>query len=295
MATVHNWESVIKDINNSKGTLDYLRSKYIKELEKHTKINTIVYYSGWMQGKRQNVSIDDSDMEGFMNVMENYHRESGLDIVLHTPGGEPNATSSIVSYLKKMYGNDVRFIVPHMAMSAGTMLCCSGKEIVMGKQSSLGPVDPQFNGGISAYSIVAEFEDAQKQLKKDPSPGTTQFWAIRLQQFPAAFLKVAIDSIDLTNEYVKKWLLDNMLHNETKKAEQVTAFLNDHKASKAHGRHYNIDNCKEIGLKVRPLEDDQELQDLVLQLHHLMVITLQKTSACKIICNESNNYIMNGK
>ncbi len=48
---VHNWESVIKDINNSKGTLDYLRSKYIKNLRDYTKRDTIVYYSGWMQGK----------------------------------------------------------------------------------------------------------------------------------------------------------------------------------------------------------------------------------------------------
>ena len=54
-----------------------------------------------------------------------------------------------------------------MAMSAGTMIACSAKKIIMGKASSLGPIDPQFNG-IPAYNIISEFEEAKKDLSTNP-------------------------------------------------------------------------------------------------------------------------------
>ena len=66
----------------------------------------------------------------------------------------------IVKYLRTKFNNDISVIVPHLAMSAGTMIACSAKEIIMGKQSSLGPNDPQFNG-VPAYSIKMEFEQAK--------------------------------------------------------------------------------------------------------------------------------------
>jgi len=43
-------------------------------------------------------------------------------------------------------------------MSAGTMLSCASKEIVMGKHSCLGPIDPQY-GGVPAYNILSEFTE----------------------------------------------------------------------------------------------------------------------------------------
>ncbi|WP_337461520.1 hypothetical protein [Jutongia sp.] len=66
----------------------------------------------------------------------------GLDLVLHTPGDSPAAAEAIVNYLRAKFGNDIRVIVPQLAMSAGTMIACSAKQIIMGKQSSLGPIDP---------------------------------------------------------------------------------------------------------------------------------------------------------
>ena len=78
--------------------------------------------------------------------------EIGLDLVLHTPGGDPTAAEGIVNYLHAKFGRDVRVIVPQMAMFAGTMLACSARSILMGKQSCLGPIDPQY-GGVPAYNI----------------------------------------------------------------------------------------------------------------------------------------------
>ncbi len=76
-----------------------------------------------------------------MNVIYGLEKKKGLDLILHTPGGNSAAIESLIDYLREIFGNDLRVIVPQLAMSAGTMIAFSAKEIIMGKQSSLGPVD----------------------------------------------------------------------------------------------------------------------------------------------------------
>ena len=111
-------------------TLDELRNKYIRLLSENTERNIIAYYSGWLKrGNNQNLDINDSDITGFMNALKGMNCEKGLDLILHTPGGDPTATEGIVKYLHSKFGADIRVIVPQMAMSAGTMLACSAKEI----------------------------------------------------------------------------------------------------------------------------------------------------------------------
>lgn len=126
---------------------------------------TYVYYSGWLQ--KQGISglgINDNDKNGFMTTIHDLDRSKGLDLILHTPGGESAATESLVDYLRKMFGTDIRAIVPQLALSAGTMIACSCKSIVMGKQSSLGPIDPQLSG-IPAHGIIEEFKQALEECK----------------------------------------------------------------------------------------------------------------------------------
>lgn len=219
-----------------------------------------------------------------MNCLHGMDCSKGLDLVLHTPGGSPSAAEGIVNYLRSKFGTNIRVIVPHMAMSAGTMIACSAKEIVMGKQSSLGPIDPQFNG-IPAYNIKQEFEEAKRDLAANPA--NAQYWAIKLQQYPAAFMKTAIDAIELSGILVEKWLgtcmFDEKRPEDVEKIKHITEKLNEHDNSKNHGRHLNIDFCKSIGLNVKAMEDDPQLQEAILSLHHAFMITLDATPAVKII------------
>ena len=50
---------------------------------------------------------------------------------------DPAAAEAIVNYLRLKFDYDIRVIVPQLAMSAGTMIACAAKEIIIGKQSSL--------------------------------------------------------------------------------------------------------------------------------------------------------------
>jgi hypothetical protein len=281
------WDEILQETAATPSQLDYVRRKYLKRMHELTGRNIITYYSSWLfKPGTFNVDINDQDIEGFMNAVKGMDCSLGLDLILHTPGGDPAAAEAIIQYLKAKFYKNIRVIVPQLAMSAGTMMACAAKEIVMGKQSSLGPIDPQIHG-IPAYNIKQEFEEAKKDLQKNPS--NAQYWAIKLQQYPAAFMKTALDAIELSGLLVKEWLGDSM-YDKSKEVDKsliniIVAHLNEHDASKSHARHFNFEYCQKIGLKIKMMEDDSDLQDAILSVHHAYIISLQQTTASKIIEN----------
>lgn len=290
------WDDILKEVKETMPECDYVRKKYLKSLASYTERNVIAYYSGFLSRRNcNNLDINDSDMTGFMNAIKGMNCNKGLDLILHTPGGDPAAAESIINYLRNKFNNDIRVIVPQLAMSAGTMMACAAKEIVMGKQSSLGPIDPQFNG-IPAYNIKMEFEEAKKDLLDNPN--NAQYWAIKLQQYPAAFLKTAMDAIELSGSLVEAWLGTCMFDkNKLEDAEiiqNVVGRLNEHDDSKIHGRHFDINFCKKLGLKINTMEDDAKLQDAILSVHHAYMISFDSSAITKIIENQDGKALISG-
>jgi ClpP class serine protease len=120
-----NWDYVLKEIaketnevNNS--AADKVRTKYLRALQEKSHRNIICYYSGFLsKPKIEGVELNDEDKNGFMLCVHKLDRTKGLDLFLHTPGGDGAATASLVHYLKEMFGNDIRAFVPQIAMSAG--------------------------------------------------------------------------------------------------------------------------------------------------------------------------------
>ena len=112
-------------------------------------------------------------MNGFMAALHNLPTKCGLDLILHTPGGGIEATRAIVSYLYSKFQHDIRVIVPQIAMSAGTMIACAAKSIVLAKHSSLGPIDPQVRG-FPATGVVNEIKKALEEIQQEP--GRIVFW-----------------------------------------------------------------------------------------------------------------------
>ncbi|MFR2451573.1 MAG: SDH family Clp fold serine proteinase, partial [Clostridia bacterium] len=165
---------MVSEIESVPNPINAISEKYLNELFNYTGRNVIAYYSSFLSKQTgQFISVSDLDMDGFMNAIKGMDCSKGLDLILHTPGGDPSAAEGIVKYLRLKFQNDIRVIVPQMAMSAGTMIACSAREIIMGKASCLGPIDPQFNG-IPAYNIISEFEEAKSDL--DLNPQNINYW-----------------------------------------------------------------------------------------------------------------------
>jgi len=285
---VPNWNEVLKEINDGFGTnpLDSTRRKYLKELYKKTGRNTIGYYSAFIERPSvEGLEINDSDINAFMAVIHGMDRSKGLDLILHTPGGSITATESLVTYLHKLFKGDIRAIIPQIAMSAGTMIACSCKSIMMGKQSSIGPIDPQLKG-IPAQGIIEEFERAITEVKKDPS--TTEIWRTVVAKYPPTFIGECSNAIRLSETLVKTWLLNNMFrsdHKCEKTVEEIVKFLSDHTVSMTHSRHIDAVEAKKIGLIIEEMEKDNILQDKILTVHHAFIHTLGAAKIKKIVEN----------
>ena len=183
-----NWGEVLKEIQlcEYRDSLDRIRRKYLDALATKTGRNVIAYYSGWLQHPDvSNTAVGDDDKNALMAAVHGLDRSKGLDLLLHTPGGDLAATESIVDYLHKMFNGDIRAVVPQLAMSAGTMIACSCREIIMGKQSNLGPIDPQF-GGIPAHGVLKEFEEAIAAVKADPA--SISIWQVVVGKYHPTFI-----------------------------------------------------------------------------------------------------------
>ena len=271
------------------GSLDIVRRKYLKKLSDKTGRNVIAYYSGFLQRQESVVqaSIFDGDVNALMNAVHGLDFRKGLDLILHTPGGIVTATEAIVDYLHSVFGSDIRCIVPQLAMSGGTMIACSCSCIFMGKQSSIGPIDPQF-GCIPAYGMIEEYQRAIQEIAKNPA--CVPLWQTIFNKVNPAFITECQHAIDLSSELVSKWLVSYMFPNlksASHKAKRIVEALNNHSTTKTHGRHINVDSAIKIGLTVKKLEEDNELQDLVLTVHHAFMETFNQTTACKIVENQN--------
>lgn len=289
-----NWSNVLKEISAEQAKQaalntsphDAIRRRYLKKLHRHTGRNVIAYYSGYLSKPIQGIEINDEDKNGYMLCVHEMDRAAGLDLILHTPGGDGQAAVSLVSYLRSLFGDDIRAIVPQVAMSAGTMIACSCRSIVMGKQSSLGPIDPQF-GAIPAANMLSEVKQAKADILANPAMAA--FWAPILSKVTPSFIERCERAIQDSNDFLDTALRQNMLV-KLSKADQDAAvkkiadvFANN--AGKAHNTHYDLDTCEKVGLNIERLEDDQELQDLVLTIHHCYMHTLMNTGAFKVIEN----------
>lgn len=285
------WDQVQGEIQSAGSTYDVVRRKYINALRQQTGRNVIVYYSGWLE-KSQLVAqgltgfeVNDSDKNGFMSTIHQMDRSEGLDLVLHTPGGDIAATESIVHYLRSMFGTDIRVIVPQLAMSAGTMIALSAREILMGKHSSLGPIDPQI-GGLPAHGVVEEFETARREIQADPA--NIPLWQPIIAKYSPTLVGECDKAIRWSESMVGEWLRTGMFDGESDaqvRAQKILDEVGSHALTFNHSRHIDFDKAEDLGIKILRIESDPDLQNAILSVHHACGQTVSSTAAFKIIEN----------
>lgn len=229
------------------------------------------------------MGIDDLDKNGFMAMVNGLDFDRGVDLIIHTPGGNVAATESIIYYLHQIFGNDIRAIVPQLAMSGGTMIACSCNEIIMGKQSSLGPIDPQLNG-IPAQGVIEEFKKAKEEVKQDPS--CVPLWQMIIAKYDPTFINSCQQAIEWSETILEESLKNYVdIEYSEKDIDKIVTGLSSHKETKAHDRHLSPDRCKELGLNIVMMEDDDDLQDLILSIHHCCMNIFLTSNTYKMFSN----------
>jgi hypothetical protein len=274
---------------------DFVRRKYLAEVSRLSGRDTILYATGWTSPKFNGLipsnffSLVTEDIQGFMAALHGL-TGSKLDLIVHSPGGSLEAADQVVQYLRAKYDN-IRAIVPHNAMSAACMLCCACDEIIMGKQSAIGPIDPQLSWpspqgtpvSAAAQSLLDELKEAREVVGSNPH--LAPIWATRLQQFPPGIFATCRTTMELAESKVREWLENYMFRSDpaSHKPAEISAWLAAAPTHKTHGRPIGFDLCLEKGLKVTRLESSQEFQDAVLSVFHAASITFESTGFVKMI------------
>jgi serine dehydrogenase proteinase len=290
---VPGWGEILAEVQATAGPsgldFDSVRRKYVVDLHIKTGRSTIVYASDFLNKSAPAVAIGLQDMVGLMEVFRDLPGPN-LDLILHSPGGQAEATERLVNYMRSKFSH-IRVFVPLAAMSAATMWALAADEIVMGKHSQLGPIDPQITlpSGLTvpAGSLLSQFRKASEECAANPA--RLSGWLPTLQQYPPGLLEICETSDvlarQLVAEWTSKWTFTGRA-DAAEKAEAVAAFFADDESHLSHSRAITRDQLRDAGLELNiiDLEDDPALQDAVLSVHHATMITFMG-GAAKIIEN----------
>ena len=157
----------------------------------------------------------------------------------------------------------------------------------MGKNSNLGPIDPQI-GGIAAHGVIEEFLTAKNEVTANPM--TAALWQPIIAKYNPTLIGECQKAIKWADNMVTNWLMTGMFKDEVdpaKSARDVLDELASHALTLSHARHISLEKAQQLKLKVTPLEADPKLQELVLTVHHTCIQTFTETPALKLIENQN--------
>ncbi len=281
-------------ISGFDATIKDVLTERLIALEKHFESDVIFFYGQIQPGMEK----------FFRNFIEELKEEktkesesnNRLVIFLNTPGGSAETVEKLVEIIRFHY-EEVYFVVPDAAMSAGTIFCMSGDKIFMDYSSSLGPIDPQVFNGKYFVPALGYLDQVEKLLEKARSNTLTQAEFLILQNQDLAMLNQFEQVRNLTITLLKKWLVEykfkdwethatnaNKLGNsvtiEEKKerAEEIANLLGSNKTWHSHGRMISVTTLQRVlRLKIEDYSRDETLRDSIRSYNDLMTEYIART------------------
>lgn len=142
-----------------------------------------------------------------------------LAVILHTGGGIVEIAERMVGVMRNFY-KEVVFIIPNVAMSAGTVLAMSGDAIMMDYYSCLGPIDPQVEREgklVPALSYLLQWE---RFVDKSKHQTLTNAEFLMMSGMDLAELHKFEMARDLSISLLKQWLATYKFKDWQKTATQ---------------------------------------------------------------------------
>jgi len=184
--------------------------------------------------------IDIDDSEKVLRAIRSTPKDRPIDLIIHTPGGLVLAATQIAKALHD-HPAKTTVIVPHYAMSGGTLIALAADEILMDPHAVLGPLDPQLMN-YPAPSILKV-----KELKEPKD----------IDDETLIMADIAEKAINQVRETVYCLLKDKM---DDEKAREVAKILTEGKWT--HDYPLTVDELRKLGLKVST-EMPEEVYELM--------------------------------
>ncbi|MDI9645753.1 MAG: ATP-dependent Clp protease proteolytic subunit [Archaeoglobales archaeon] len=172
--------------------------------------------------------IDIDDSEKVLRAIRSTPKDKPIDLIIHTPGGLVLAATQIAKALKD-HPAKTTVIVPHYAMSGGTLIALAADEIIMDPNAVLGPLDPQ----IMNYPAPSILRAVQKKDPKDIDDETL------------ILADIAEKAIEQVRETVYELLKDKL---GEEKAREVAKILTEGRWTHDYPITANV--AKQLGLNV---------------------------------------------
>lgn len=294
--------------------LDEIR-KSIKEVEDVRNVPLVCYIANVVKPRQVSVSIENSDDLPFNEMISTIPADvKEIDIALVTPGGFANQVAKFVNTLRPRF-DKVNFILLNQSMSAGTIFSMSGDEIVMTKQSQIGPIDPQVrnkNGAfVPAQAILTLVEEIKKrgeeELKRGKQPSWTDLQILKgIDPKEIGFAMSASSySIQLVEEYLYNFKFKTWTNHSTtglavtedekkKRANEIASLLCNHGEWKNHGHAITREAAWEVcQLKIRHSEEIEGLDRAMRRMWALFYWLFENTPIAKVFVSQDYCIIRN--
>ncbi|MFP3909993.1 MAG: SDH family Clp fold serine proteinase [Archaeoglobaceae archaeon] len=172
------------------------------------------------------ISMEDS--EQVLRAIRMTPDDKPIDLIMHTPGGLVLAASQIAQAIKD-HPARTTVIIPHYAMSGGTLIALAADEIIMDPHAVLGPVDPQ----LMNYPATSVLNVVDKKKAKDIDDQTL------------IMADVAEKAINQVRDFVYNLLVDKL---GDEKAKELSKILTEGRWT--HDYPITSIMAKELGLNV---------------------------------------------
>jgi len=280
--------SSLLDEHSSKAKEDAIKKK-IQEIEKITKRKLIVYVTN---SQLPFAMISRQDAFGFEDILSSIDHQGKGDLLINSPGGEPNAAEKILIMCKSHFKEEFNTIIPDFAKSAATMISIGSDKILMGYSSELGPVDPQIQitptqNPIPAQAFLSGLDYIRTRIKDKNDPDPLQMYIPILNKIRPEFITICDNSIKHAEDLTEKWLSEGMLKDDKKQAKKVAELLCGGKAYKSHGKVIDYYEAKKLKLKVDLIDKDSKLWKLIWELYCRGVIYLQEVKGVNLFASEN--------
>ena len=260
-------------------------SDLLAKLETKLNADVFTYYGEIVNGVEREVK------DIIENLAKDDKKHRALYVFLTTPGGSLIPVQRMVDILRHFY-EEVNFIIPDYAYSAGTIWCMSGDNIYMNYYSSLGPIDPQVqtkDGNLVA--ALGYLDKINEMLEKANRNDLTQAEFLILKDFDLAELRSYEQAKELAVDMLKKWLTkykfkDWVTHSNNgqpvteaekeARALEIANMLSDNNVWKSHGRPIGIQVLTdELHLKIVDFEQDPELNSIISEYYDSLTEYIQ--------------------
>ena len=265
-----------------------LRKNCYKDIEQYRGRPLLIYATKFLEPMPPDTPnfVDLSDVDGFTDLINSVKGNEAVDVLLHSPGGRPDATERLVTLLRNHF-KEVDFLIPHSAYSAATMMALSGNNIILHPSAVLGPIDPQING-LPARMIKSGFEKIKKIIEKEGSASMLPYVPL-IEKYSLDLLQLCEDSEKLSKKLVFHWLKKYMfknVNNADEKIKKAVEYLSSYEEHLMHSRPLSWDKLSKLGLNIT--RADNTLQDLLWEAYILINGFFQISPFVKLYENTHN-------